>query len=88
MRYSFRSREELRSFFGPDGAGEPQRCVIHLTVFDEAQQVGAAEYTYEGKHRYHGLVLVRIAGGLITHWREYQHIDLRERREFLSGTEF
>ena len=36
--------------------------------------LGAGEYTYEGTHRYHGVAIVRVEGGLITHWREYQHM--------------
>ena len=60
----------------------------HTAVFDTAQQVGAAEYTYEGTYRYHGTVLVRVVGGVITHWREYQHVDPRAWEDFVGGTRF
>jgi hypothetical protein len=57
-------------------------------VFDEAQQIGMAEYTYEGTHRYHGVVLIRVRDGRITHWREYQHIDEKPWEEFVAATAF
>jgi len=88
LRYSFNGKSELSKFFGPDGEGSPQTCVLHLTLFDEEKQSGAVEYTYEGEHKYHGVVLIRMEGNLISHWREYQHIDERLRSEFLSGTGF
>jgi SnoaL-like domain len=86
-RYSFKGREELHGFFEADD-GYDQQTVWHRIVFDEAQQVGAVEYTYDGTHRYHGTVWVRVAEGRITHWREYQHIDSREWEEFTSDTRF
>jgi ketosteroid isomerase-like protein len=87
LRYSFNGRAELRAFFEAD-EGYDQRTVWHTIVFDEEQQLGAAEYTYEGTHRYHGTVLVKIAGGKITRWREYQHVDPREWEAFVSATMF
>ncbi len=87
LRYSFAGRAELLAFFEADD-GHPQRTVFHTVVFDEGRQVGAAEYTYDGTHRYHGVALVRVEGGRITHWREYQHVDPRAREEFAAGTLF
>ena len=84
-RYAFEDRSALQAFFEAD-EGLPQRTVWHLRVFDERAQVGAAEYTYEGTHRYHGVALIRVAGGRITHWREYQHVDPRTWDEFSAST--
>jgi hypothetical protein len=86
-RYSFNGRAELRAFFEAD-EGYDQRTVWHTVVFDEEQQIGAAEYTYEGTYRYHGTVLVKVADGEISGWREYQHIDPREWERFTSTTAF
>ena len=36
------------------------------------RQIGAGEYSYGGRNQYHGIVIVRIVGGLIASWREYQ----------------
>lgn len=87
LHYRFASRADLLRFFQDDD-GYPQRTVWHNLVFDEEQQVGAAEYTYEGTHRYHGLVLIKVSGGKLSHWREYQHISPLEWKDFCSGTDF
>ena len=86
-RYFFNGRAELCAFF-EDDEGYDQRTVWHTIVFDEEQQIGAVEYTYEGTHRYHGTVLVKIDNGKIRRWREYQRIDPREWEEFTSATAF
>jgi hypothetical protein len=85
LRYAFDSREALLAFFDAD-EGLPQRTVWHTRMFDEREQRGCAEYTYEGTHRYHGVVLIRVAGGRITHWREYQHVDARTWEEYCAST--
>jgi len=86
-RYAFHGRAALRAFF-EDDEGREQHVAWHNVVFDPAQQLGAVEYTYQGTHRYHGTVLVRLAGGLVTHWREYQHVDDREWEDFVRETRF
>ena len=85
LRYAFDSRAALLAFFETDD-GLSQRTVWHMRLFDEPTQHGAAEYTYEGTHRYHGVALIRVADGRITHWREYQHVDSRTREEFVAST--
>lgn len=86
-RYHFETRTDLRAFFQADD-GMPQNTMWRTVVFDETQQIGAAEYTYDGTHRYHGTVLIRVGGGQITHWREYQHVDPRTYEEFVAETAF
>jgi hypothetical protein len=83
-RYSFHSRKELQAFF-EDDEGYPQKTVFHTVIFDEKNQIGAAEYTYEGTHRYHGVTLIRLKDDQIISWREYQHIDPREWEDFIKG---
>ena len=87
LRYSMSNKAELQKFF-QDDEGYTQSTVWHMILFDEQQQVGAAEYTYDGTYRYHGTVLVKIHEDKISRWREYQHIDGREWDEFISGTSF
>lgn len=86
-RYTLAGREELRRFFADD-EGRDQSTVWHTVVFDEVRQVGAAEYTYQGSHRYHGTALVKVRDGKITHWREYQHVDSRSWEELAGETRF
>lgn len=85
LRYALRSRSELLAFFTND-EGLPQCTEWHTVVFDPERQLGAAEYTYDGSRRYHGVALVRLAGGVISHWREYQHVDGRSPTDFQAGT--
>ncbi len=87
LRYRFESRAQLLDFFRNDEGCE-QSTVWHNVVFDEDRQLGAAEYTYEGTHRYHGLVLIKVRGKEITHWREYQHVSEIGWEEFCAGTNF
>lgn len=87
LRYSFQGLKELRGFFDAT-TSESESCVFHAGVFDEGQQLGAAEYTYRGENQYHGLVLIRIRAGKITHWREYQHVDARNWSDFVASTAY
>ena len=81
IRYRLTSRAELLEFFWDD-EGFEQSTVWHGAVFDEERQVGVAEYTYEGTHRYHGTVWIEIRDNLIVSWREYQHTSELEWKEF------
>jgi ketosteroid isomerase-like protein len=87
LRYSLSGKMQLRAFF-EDDEGYPQHTVWHHIIFDDQQQIGVAEYTFNGTHRYHGAVIIKVQDGLITRWREYQHIDSREWQEFAAGTIF
>lgn len=87
LRYAHAGRAELRQFFEEDEGCE-QHITWHHILFDEAQQLGAAEYTYEGSFQYHGFVLVRVANDQFTHWREYQHTDPRSWEDFSESTAF
>jgi hypothetical protein len=57
-------RDELRTYFGGDDPPSMSLAWHHL-VFDDAEQVGAAEYTYVGDSTYHGIALVRLEGDRI-----------------------
>jgi hypothetical protein len=85
--YTNNGREELLRFFVED-EGYDQSTVWHNILFDEDQQLGAAEYTYQGTHRYHGFVLIKVSGDKIVRWREYQHISPLEWEEFVQATKF
>lgn len=86
-RYDLAGRPALQAFFEDDD-GRPQSVTWHHAAFDLDRQFGAAEYTYEGTLRYHGMVLVKLQAGVITHWREHQHVDPRAWEEFIGGTRF
>jgi len=70
----YRGRDELYEFFGGDnGTDIPMKMTCHHLAFNEQQQIGFGEYTFEMHGRYHGIVVVKIDAGLIKHWREYQY---------------
>ena len=82
-RYRFDSRAELLPFFAPPPGGHTMRW--HSVVFDESEQAGAGEYTYEGHHRYHGAVMIRVERDVVIEWREWQHVSDLDWDEFVSG---
>lgn len=87
LRYTNRGRGELLAFFRQD-EGLPQTTLWRHVFFDEAAQVGAAEYSFRGTHLYHGVVLVKVQGDLITHWREFQHVTDLDWEFFFKGAAF
>jgi len=84
VRYHFSNRAALLPFFAL-APGEGQSVVWHALVFDEAEQAGAAEYTYTGSYTYHGLALVRVRDERISQWREYQHVSEELWEMFVNG---
>lgn len=70
----YHGRAELYEFFGGDnGTDIPMKMTWHHLAFNEEEQVGFGEYTFEMHGRYHGIVVVRVEAGLIQQWREYQY---------------
>jgi SnoaL-like protein len=86
-RYNLNGRSDLLRFF-QDDEGYEQRTDWHHVVFDEDRQLGAAEYSYQGTHLYHGIVLIKVENDQIARWREYQHIADASWEEFTAGTAF
>jgi hypothetical protein len=70
----YKGREALFEFFGGDAKPEPPMFMTwHHLIFDEAEQVGTGEYTFQMNSRYHGIVIVKIEADKIRYWREYQY---------------
>lgn len=86
QRYA--GRDELRAYFG--GVDPPPMALTwHHLIFDEAEQIGAAEYSYAGEaSTYHGVALVRIEDGRIADWREYQVRSDLDWERFSAGNRF
>lgn len=59
-------------FGGINGRAKSMQMVWHHLVFDEAQQIGAGEYTFTHEVRTHGMVMIRLHDGKIANWREYE----------------
>jgi hypothetical protein len=70
----YHGRADLYEFFGGDsGPDMPMKMTWHHLAFNEEEQVGFGEYTFEMHNRYHGIVVVKLEAGLIQQWREYQY---------------
>ena len=81
----YHGRAELYEFFGGDaGTDIPMKMTWHHLAFNEEEQVGFGEYTFQMHGRYHGIVIVKIESGLIKHWREYQYQSELSWEEFTS----
>jgi hypothetical protein len=85
----YRGRAGLYEFFGGDaGPDLPMKMTWHHLAFNEAEQLGFGEYTFEMHGRYHGIVIAKIENGLIKYWREYQYPTELNWGEFSRHTRF
>jgi len=85
----YHGRAELYDFFGGDaGTDLPMKMTWHHLAFNEEEQLGFGEYTFQLRGRYHGIVVVKIEFGLIKHWREYQYRTDLNWEEFTSHNPF
>lgn len=85
----YRGRAELYEFFGGDrGTDIPMHMTWHHLAFNEKEQVGFGEYTFQMRGRYHGIVVVRIEAGMIKYWREYQYPSELNWDEFTAHNPF
>jgi hypothetical protein len=88
-RQFYAGRPALYEFFG--GATKPEppmKMTWHHLAFDEASQVGFGEYTFQMNRRYHGIVVVKIRGGRIANWREYQYESKLDWKDFVAKSPF
>jgi ketosteroid isomerase-like protein len=82
-------RKSLHEFFGGDKKPEPpMKMVWHHLAFDEKDQIGFGEYSFQMNNRYHGIVIVRVENGKIKNWREYQYKSELEWEEFKGKNHF
>lgn len=85
----YHGRAKLYEFFGGDnGTDLPMKMTWHHLAFNEAEQIGFGEYTFQMHGRYHGIVIVKIEAGLIKQWREYQYRSELSWEEFTSQNPF
>ena len=85
----YQGREELYEFFGGDkGTDMPMKMTWHHLAFNEEEQIGFGEYTFEMHGRYHGIVVIKVESGLIKQWREYQYQTKLNWEEFTGHNPF
>lgn len=84
-----RGRQALYLYFGgARGRGAPMHMVWHHLLFDPVQQIGVGEYTFRYRIQTHGIVIVKIADGLIHNWREYEVVSPLPWDEFTGDNRF
>jgi hypothetical protein len=84
-----RGRENLyERFGGAKGSTVPMKIVWHHLVFDSAQQLGMAEYTFQYHLQTHGVVVLKLSHGLISNWREYDIASELSWDKFVGGNNF
>jgi len=85
----YHGREELYQFFGgAQGPDLPMKMTWHHLAFNEEEQVGFGEYTFQMHSRFHGIVVAGIESGLIKQWREYQYRTELDWEDFTSHNPF
>ena len=88
-RQVYRGRATLFEFFGGDKKPEPpMRMTWHHMGFNAGEQIGFGEYTFQMNRRYHGVVVVRVRGGKISNWREYQYESALSWEDFTAKNPF
>lgn len=81
----YHGRDELYEFFGGDeGTDTPMHMTWHHLAFNEDEQIGFGEYSFQMHGRYHGIVTVKLENGLVKFWREYQYKTELSWDEFAS----
>ena len=85
----YRGRDALFKFFGGhEGRKRSMKMTWHHLVFDERKQIGAGEFTFEYGGKVHGVAMVRIDHGRISHWREYWYQSALDWDEFTRSNPF
>jgi ketosteroid isomerase-like protein len=85
----YKGRAELFKFFGGnEGRKSAMKMTWHHLVFDEEKQVGAGEFTFEFGSKVHGVAMVKINEGKISHWREYWYESDLDWQKFIGENKF
>jgi hypothetical protein len=88
-RQVYVGRKAIYEFFGgPSKPDPPMRMIWHHLSFNEQEQAGFGEYTFQMNFRYHGIVTVAIQNGKIAKWREYQYQSPSDWDTFVGKSRF
>ena len=85
----YQGRETLYEFFGGDNGPEiPMHMKWRNLAFNEEEQIGFGEYSFQMYGNYHGIVVVKLEDGLVKFWREYQYPTELDWEEFSKLNSF
>lgn len=86
----FKGKKELYEYFGGD-TGFDMKLTWHHLFFNEDEQIGSGEYTFEMNETiHHGVAVIEIKNEKISLWREYDTVGKLSYDNFLktSGKTF
>jgi hypothetical protein len=75
-------------FGGPNKPTPPRHMQWHHLAFNEKEQVGYSEFTFQMNLRHHGIVTVQIQEGEIANWREYEYQSNLDWAAFTGKSRF
>lgn len=85
----YRGRAALFKFFGgEEGRKSEMKMTWHHLMFNEPQQIGAGEFTFEYGSKVHGMVIVKLIDGKISRWREYWYESNLDWQTFIGESKF
>ena len=88
-RQFYKGRQAIYDFFGgPTKPNPPMHMKWHHLAFNEQEQIGYGEYTFQMNQRYHGVVTVLVQNGKIAKWREYQYKSDTDWEAFTGKSRF
>lgn len=85
----YKGRAALFKFFGGDaGRKAAMQMTWHHLLFNEREQVGAGEFTFEYGTAVHGVVMVKVRAGKLSNWREYWYASPLAWEQFIGENKF
>ena len=85
----YKGREELFKFFGGnEGRKSQMKMTWHHLMFNDQNQIGAGEFTFEYGGKVHGMVIVKLTNGKISNWREYWYESNLDWEKFIGENKF
>jgi ketosteroid isomerase-like protein len=85
----YRGRAALFKFFGgEEGRKSEMKMTWHHLMFNQSEQTGAGEFTFEYGSKVHGMVIVKLIGGKIHRWREYWYESDMDWETFIGDSQF
>jgi hypothetical protein len=86
-RQTRKGRAAIAKLFGGN-KGAAIAIQWHHLIFNEQEQIGAGEFTQEGRRRFHGMVIVKMKNGKISNWRQYGFASNEGWEKFASENQF
>lgn len=85
----YKGRAALFKFFGgKEGRKNGMKMTWHHLIFNEREQLGAGEFTFEYGTVVHGVVMVKVHEGKISNWREYWYESPLAWEQFIGENKF